>query len=662
MWFVLLKLVNFTRSFFVFRALWKNFRWCHSTLAIVFLFLFCGLPFHAPDSRILRASKGDYDNHSSCLNCSGCFRSSCCSVCRSWPDLTWSLVEGHWRFSDRQMGRKKDAKVKEWKDSAYRNSSSSRPGLEQTVARDDPFGSTADGHDDDAASVLSLSSSGGGGLRGNTQVPGSRSSHGTPGLSRKGRRTHRSTPARSHACDLAGKYGVQAPAKDFEATLLGPNPPPGDSDRVMLSTDRSPLSESKRPVERPSSCDTGHNARLAMKGSVQQSSINRPVNSEHVPVTPGPGSGLMTCTRYRDPVPGTRGSVPPTKPGKPGATTTPVTPSDSVTLGDPVRPVYTGQKAQKEKTDQCLDQSELPVLNSPDRSVQLEHNVHKQPGNMPILQADNWSEHSKVFHDFTNSDSLNVKAYESPERTQLQHSGHRSLGISHTGNPSGIGHTGNRSDQEHGSSRTRHHSDVSRSSRRDSNTHRNTIPLRHADLGEHSPASMIRHRPARSRSPSYDSVSPRRHSRSPSRLRGKKKKSHKKRKHSSTSSSSSCRSSSSSSTERERKRHKSKRRRRNTLNHSNPNVIRARRSTRGRGVQLHLLLLRLLRFLLTLLLLFREVQPRRSLEFRDLLLRLMTILIPLLGLRVLCHTGIVSVFMRIILTNLIIRSLRLFRT
>ena len=181
--------------------------------------------------------------------------------------------------------------------------------------------------------------------------------------------------------------------------------------------------------------------------------------------------------------------------------------------------------------------------------MQLEHNVHKQSGNMPILQPEHWSEHSEVFHDFTNSDSPNVNAYES--------SGHRSSGIGHTGNPSGIGHTGNRSDQEHGSSRTRHHSDVSRSSRRDSNTHRNTIPLRHADLGEHSPASMIRHRPARSRSPSYDSVSPRRHSRSPS-LREKKKKSHKKRKHSSTSTSSSCRSSSSSSTERERKWHKSK--------------------------------------------------------------------------------------------------------
>ena len=253
--------------------------------------------------------------------------------------------------------------------------------------------------------------------------------------------------------------------------------------------------------------------------------------------------------------------VPPTTPGKPGATTTPgspSTPGDSVSPGDSVRPVYTGQKAQKEKTDQCLDQSELPVLNSLDRPVQLEHNVHKQPGNMPILQAELWSEHSEAFQDFTNTDTSNVKAYESPERTQLRNSGHRFSGIGHTGNPLGIGHTGNRSDQGHGSIRTRHHSDVSHSSRRDSNTHRKTISLRHADPGEHSPASMIRHRPAWSRSRSYDSVSPRRHSHSTSRSRGKKKKSHKKRKHSSTSSSSYRRSSSSLSRERERKRHKSK--------------------------------------------------------------------------------------------------------
>ena len=74
----------------------------------------------------------------------------------------------------------------------------------------------------------------------------------------------------------------------------------------------------------------------------------------------------------------------------------PVTLGDSVTPGDSVRPVHTGQKAQKEKTDQCLDQSELPVLNSPDRSVQLEHNVHEQQGNMPYLQAEHWSEHSSL--------------------------------------------------------------------------------------------------------------------------------------------------------------------------------------------------------------------------------------------------------------------------
>ena len=110
---------------------------------------------------------------------------------------------------------------------------------------------------------------------------------------------------------------------------------------------------------------------------------------------------------------------------------------------------------------------------------------------------------------------------------------------------------------EHGSDRTRHRSDVSHSSRRDSITHRHAIPLRHTDPGELSPASMARHRRSRNRSSSYDSVSSRRRSRSSSRSRGKKK-SHKKRKHSSTSSSSSRRSSSHFSRERGRKRHKSK--------------------------------------------------------------------------------------------------------
>ena len=81
--------------------------------------------------------------------------------------------------------------------------------------------------------------------------------------------------------------------------------------------------------------------------------------------------------------------------------------------------------------------------------MQLEHNFHEQPGNMPILQAEHWSEHSEAFQDFTNSDSLNVRAHKSPERTQLRHSGHRSSGIGHTGNPLGIGDTGTCSDHEH---------------------------------------------------------------------------------------------------------------------------------------------------------------------------------------------------------------------
>ena len=133
------------------------------------------------------------------------------------------------------MGKTKEAKVKKQRSSASRSSSSSRPGLEQTVVRVDPPGSTggstsADSHDDDAASALSRSSSGGERVRGNTQVPGSRSSHRTPGPKSPARRqTQRST---------------QAPAKDFEATPLGPNPPPGDSTLGTLSKDRSPRSES----------------------------------------------------------------------------------------------------------------------------------------------------------------------------------------------------------------------------------------------------------------------------------------------------------------------------------------------------------------------------------------------------------------------------------
>ena len=68
---------------------------------------------------------------------------------------------------------------------------------------------------------------------------------------------------------------------------------------------RSLWSELICAVERPSSCDTGHNARLATKGSVQQSPVDRPVYSEHAPVTPGPGTWYWDpVPRYREPVPG----------------------------------------------------------------------------------------------------------------------------------------------------------------------------------------------------------------------------------------------------------------------------------------------------------------------------------------------------------------------
>ena len=75
--------------------------------------------------------KGNYDNHSSCLNCTGCFRSSC-SVCLLWPDSTWSLVSKRRRYSDRRkMGKTKEekAKAKKRKDSASRDPSSSRSRL-----------------------------------------------------------------------------------------------------------------------------------------------------------------------------------------------------------------------------------------------------------------------------------------------------------------------------------------------------------------------------------------------------------------------------------------------------------------------------------------------------------------------------------------------------
>ena len=161
--------------------------------------------------------------------------------------------------------------------------------------------------------------------------------------------------------------------------------------------------------------------------------------------------------------------------------------------------------------------------------MQLEHNVPESS-------------------DLLNSDSLDDRADESPERAILRHSRHQSPVTSHTvtghiGN-TGTGHTGHTgtgstgntgqpgSDREHlvrrthsvrsdavdhrsallhrtlqehrleleygsASDRTRHRSC---SSRKDSGTHRAAISLRHADPGELSPATMLRQRRVRSRS------------------------------------------------------------------------------------------------------------------------------------------------------------------
>ena len=59
-----------------------------------------------------------------------------------------------------------------------------------------------------------------------------------------------------------------------------------------------------------------------------------------------------------------------TTPDTPGL---PVIPGDAVTPGDSVRLVLTSQEAQMGKNDKALDQTELPVLNSPDNPAQLEH-------------------------------------------------------------------------------------------------------------------------------------------------------------------------------------------------------------------------------------------------------------------------------------------------
>ena len=79
--------------------------------------------------------KGDYDNHSSCINCCGCYKFHSCSVCNFWSDATWALISKRRLYGNRPMG-KKEAKEKKPRNSASRNSFSSRPGLERTGSAD----------------------------------------------------------------------------------------------------------------------------------------------------------------------------------------------------------------------------------------------------------------------------------------------------------------------------------------------------------------------------------------------------------------------------------------------------------------------------------------------------------------------------------------------
>ena len=64
---------------------------------------------------------------------------------------------------------------------------------------------------------------------------------------------------------------------------------------------------------------------------------------------------------------------------------------------------------------------------------------------MPSVQDEHSSEHSQVFQGLLNSYSPDDSADEFPERSPLRHSGPRSLGIRHTGNPSDHEHSVHRS-------------------------------------------------------------------------------------------------------------------------------------------------------------------------------------------------------------------------
>ena len=103
-----------------------------------------------------------------------------------------------------------------------------------------------------ALSCLSSSGGGGGGGGGGGVGGGMSGYAGTPSFPAVEAHTEHGVLVRGEPIvppppdpgDLAGKYGVQAPAKDFEATLLGSNPIPGNSTLGTLSQDRSPRSES----------------------------------------------------------------------------------------------------------------------------------------------------------------------------------------------------------------------------------------------------------------------------------------------------------------------------------------------------------------------------------------------------------------------------------
>ena len=99
--------MNFTRSFFVFFAHFGNFSLVSFGACDKFSLPSVVVSLSMSQTRgSCGHLKGSYDNHNSFLNCLGCFRSSCCSVCQLWPDSTWSLVAKRLRFSDRRRRKR----------------------------------------------------------------------------------------------------------------------------------------------------------------------------------------------------------------------------------------------------------------------------------------------------------------------------------------------------------------------------------------------------------------------------------------------------------------------------------------------------------------------------------------------------------------------------